>query len=277
MFTSHFSSLLSLFLTFFCWCCNVENCNAFPIVWSPSVRVQKLMISGVGPALEQAAPSVRVLGVCGGIGSGKSTASKLLVSDLNCLAHLDADSVAHAVYQPGSQAITDLVEEFGPGILQPNGQEIDRKKLGAIVFADRSEMAKLERRVWPHVKDCLAEHIQSIQSEWKQNPTDKSPIIVVEAAVLLDANWDDILDGIWVVRTPRTTALQRLMETRGLSEEEANKRIDAQESRRGIGNLEEELQNKVVSKVIENAGSLEDLKQSLQQALDDPKAWKSQA
>jgi dephospho-CoA kinase len=83
----------------------------------------------------------KVLGVCGGIGSGKSSACKLLVSSLGCLAHLDADSVAHSVYSPGSQAVRDIAAEFGSIVLQENGEEIDRKKLGAIVFADRSEMA----------------------------------------------------------------------------------------------------------------------------------------
>lgn len=110
----------------------------------------------------------KVLGICGGIGSGKSSASKLLVSELGCLDHLgeffftksqtfvfdflfslifflffftkDADSVAHSVYTPGSQAVRDIVAAFGSGILQTNGEEIDRKKLGSIVFADRSEM-----------------------------------------------------------------------------------------------------------------------------------------
>lgn len=64
-----------------------------------------------------------------------------MVSSLGCLAHLDADSVAHSVYSPGSQAVRDIAAEFGSIVLQENGEEIDRKKLGAIVFADRSEMA----------------------------------------------------------------------------------------------------------------------------------------
>lgn len=216
----------------------------------------------------------KVLGVCGGIGSGKSSASKLLVSDLGCLAHLDADSIAHSVYSPGSQAVLDIVADFGDEILQEN-KEIDRKKLGAIVFGDRKEMAKLERLVWPHVKTLLLERIQVVKSEWQQGLHKNAiPVVVLEAAVLLDAEWDDILDGVWVVTTPRQVALQRLQETRGLSLEESQKRIDAQESRRGIGNLEEEVRNHVVTKVIENSGSLEDLTKALHAALRDPKAWK---
>ena len=100
------------------------------------------------------------------------------------------------------------------------------------------------------------------------------PVVILEAAVLLDADWDDILDGVWVITAPREVALQRLMETRGLSEEESIKRIDAQLSRRGIANLEEEIQKKVVTKVIDNSGNEEKLVRALRAALLDPKSWK---
>lgn len=225
----------------------------------------------------------KVLGVCGGIGSGKSSASKLLVSEWKCLAHLDADSIAHSVYSPGSQAVRDIVDAFGKDILEDNNdknknniESIDRKRLGAIVFSDRNAMAKLERLVWPHVKTLLLERIDVVKSEWqeKQNNEDIIPVVVLEAAVLLDAEWDDILDGIWAVTTPRKMAVQRLMDTRGLSREESEKRLDAQESRRGIGNLDEEVQKRVVTRVIDNRGSLEDLTKTLGLALRDPKSWR---
>lgn len=93
--------------------------------------------------------------------------------------------------------------------------------------------------------------------------------------MLLDAGWDDILDGLWVVTTPKPVALQRLMETRGLTVEEAEKRISAQDSRRGIGNLQEEFDKKAVTSIIENKGTLDDLKETLSRALDDPNSWKS--
>jgi len=217
----------------------------------------------------------KVLGICGGIGSGKSSASKLLVSELGCLDHLDADSVAHSVYTPGSQAVRDIVAAFGSGILQTNGEEIDRKKLGSIVFADRSEMEKLERIVWPHVKKVLTDRIDDSKAAWEEGKTDGSlPIVVLEAAVLLDAEWDDLLDGIWVVTAPISIAMERLMETRGLSKEEAQKRISAQESRRGIGNLDMEISNGIVTGVIKNEGGLDDLKGALSSALNDPQYWK---
>jgi dephospho-CoA kinase len=171
------------------------------------------------------------------------------------------------------------VKEFGDEVLQEdNADVIDRKKLGAIVFADRAQMSKLEHIVWPHVKTELKQRIDQVRDEWMaQGETSvegQCPVVVLEAAVLLDAEWDDMLDGTWVVTTARSTALDRLMETRGLSKEEAEKRISAQESRRGIGNLQQEVDNKVVTAIIENQGTLDDLKQALQKALIDGSSWK---
>ena len=222
--------------------------------------------------------AVKVLGVCGGIGSGKSTACKLLVDSCNCLAHIDADKVAHTVYAPGSQAVKDVVNEFGSNILMESSDEmeIDRKKLGAIVFAERSAMAKLEAIVWPHVKDMLLERINELKESWKKSDaSDTIPVIVLEAAILLDAGWDDLLDGVWAVTVPKEFALKRLVETRGLSEEEAQKRIDAQDSRRGIGSLENEVENATVHCVITNDGSLDNLKESLQKSLQNPICWRA--
>lgn len=91
----------------------------------------------------------------------------------------------------------------------------------------------------------------------------------------MDAEWTDILDGVWVVQAPRDVALKRLMETRGLSEDESNKRIDAQASRRGIKNLQEEIDSGVVTNVIDNSKTVDELKEALQQALQDPTSWKA--
>lgn len=216
---------------------------------------------------------IRVLGVCGGIGSGKSAACKILVSELNCLAHIDSDSIAHTIYEKGSQALSDVVAEFGSDLIDNATGEIDRKKLGAIVFADIQAMRRLERIVWPHVQNKIAAKIEQAKVGWETSG--KTPVIVVEAAVLLDAGWQDFLDGVWVLSVPSEDAVQRLQENRGLTVQDAEKRIAAQQPRRGIGNLEEEVANKVVSAVIDNRGSLEDLKERLAEKLIDKAAWYS--
>ena len=149
----------------------------------------------------------------------------------------------------------------------------------------------MERIVWPHVKTVLEEKIGQIKESWLlsssssssqkekgeegDKKTTKYPIVILEAAVLLDAEWDDILDGIWIVKAEKEIALNRLMETRGLSQEEAEKRIVAQESRRGIGNLQDEVNNGIVTGVITNDGNLEDLQSSLASKLQDSTSWKN--
>ena len=218
------------------------------------------------------ASTPKILGICGGIGSGKSSASRLLVEKLACWQHLEADRMAHAVYAVGSSAVDDIAKEFGPCVLQENG-EIDRVVLGGIVFSDPAKMSALEHIVWPYVRQ---EIITAIDDKGKETPPqDMHHIIVLEAAVLIDAGWEDLLDGLWVISVKPETALQRLMEQRGLTKDDAKKRIQAQESRRGIGNLEDEVKNGIVTKVIDNDGDLQELMIKLQAALCDPSAWSS--
>lgn len=153
---------------------------------------------------------------------------------------------------------------------------MDRKKLGSIVFSDRSEMKKLEHIVWPHTKQAILQNIDGIKKGYTPNDSHiKYPIIIVEAAMLLDADWNEFVDGIWIVTTSLNNALTRLIETRNLTREEAQKRIDAQVSRRGVGNLADEVQTGHVSAVVDNNGDLETLRQSLETKLNDPAAWYS--
>ena len=219
--------------------------------------------------------------------------------------------MAHSVYQPGSQAIQEIVHAFGTDVLVVQDDDsqpatIDRAKLGAIVFADRSKMQQLEHIVWPHVKALILQRIQEIDEEYGRDlqagttaTKAKLPIVIVEAAVLLDAGWDDMMKvkkpkneeesdesaayssnegggaGVWVVRASLPVARQRLIDQRGYTAEVADKRIEAQqkESRRGIGpeNLQKELDRSsgdaVVTQVIDNDGDLDDLRRTLEQAL----------
>ena len=92
--------------------------------------------------------------------------------------------------------------------------------------------------------------------------------------MLLDAGWEDLIDGLWVVTTPKATALDRLVKDRGLTLDDAQSRMDAQESRRGIGNLEQEISMGSVTGCIQNNGNLEDLTRTLAEALENPKLWK---
>jgi len=145
------------------------------------------------------------------------------------------------------------------------------------VFADRQAMRKLELIVWPHVQKEIENLIQQYEKDWQATAADTGkqfPVVVVEAAVLLDAGWHDkFLDAVWVVTVPHDVAVQRLMENRSLTKEEAEKRIEAQSSRRGIGNIDEEIKKSVVTATIDNSGSLSDLKESLSIRLADETSW----
>ena len=116
---------------------------------------------------------------------------------------------------------------------------------------------KLEQIVWPHVKQLLLDQLYKISNVNLYQTKDTLPqIVVVEAAVLLDANWDDnnLFDAIWVVRSSSQVSADRLVENRGMEKDDALKRMEAQQSRRGIGNLDEEIEKGVVTGIIDNNG-----------------------
>ena len=182
--------------------------------------------------------------------------------------------MAHTVYQPNSKCVQEIALQFGSQVVIPETGEINRKELGAIVFSDRNEMKKLEGIVWPYTKDAVLKQIDTIKSRWQRDYVIvKHAVIVVEAAMLLDAGWNGFCDGLWIVTTDPENALQRLAQTRSLTREEGQTRIDAQLNRRGVGNLAEEVKNQCVSAVIENNGGLEQLKDVLEAKLADPDAW----
>merc|ERR1712070_238049 len=124
-------------------------------------------------------------------------------------------------------------------------------------------MRQLEKIVWPHVRAAIINEINTIRSRWEVEPdlrnSENRPIVVLEAAILVDAGWDQDCDGVWVVSTSKQAALARLIESRGLTEIEALKRIKFQEKRRGIGNIDEELKSGRITCNIQNSGSKEDL------------------
>lgn len=132
------------------------------------------------------------------------------------------------------------------------------------------------------IDDLKKQHIGTTQSSNDGNDVDtniiinRRRIIVIEAAVLLDAGWEDMMDGVWLVTASRDTAMQRLTEQRGLTPQDAEQRIQAQQRRRiAEANVPSLLERGVVTAVIENNGSLEALKEQLKHALEDTKSWKT--
>jgi dephospho-CoA kinase len=158
------------------------------------------------------------LGLTGGIASGKSVVAGML-REMG-FAALDADSLGHALIGLGKPAYEEVVRAFGPSVLDGN-QQIDREKLGAVVFADRAKLDALNAIVHPRVK---AEVVRQF-SEWARDGARAAAF--VEAALLVEAGYLDELDGLVVAWSRPEQQVARLRE-RGMSEEEAGRRIAAQ-------------------------------------------------
>ena len=162
-----------------------------------------------------------VIGLTGGIGTGKSEVTRLL--ETLGAKIINADTVGHQAYKPGSDSWRQVVEAFGEGILHPNG-EIDRGKLGAIVFSDSKQLARLNKILHPTMAGIVAEELQQLRTEG-------ATVAVVEAALLFEAGWDSLVDEVWTTDAPVDTVIVRLQERNGMSGEEVLKRVDSQMDR----------------------------------------------
>lgn len=158
----------------------------------------------------------RIIGLTGGIGSGKSTVLAGLVA-LGAEG-IDADRVAHEVMAPNGPAYERIVQEFGRDILAADGR-IDRARLGRLVFAEPAALARLEAIVHPAVGDELVRRVAATQA----------PVVVIEAIKLLEAGLGRRLcDEVWVTRCARRQQIARLRAGRGMTEAEARRRLALQ-------------------------------------------------
>lgn len=160
-----------------------------------------------------------LIGLTGGIASGKSTVARRLVE--HGAIHLDADQLARRVVEPGSEALHAIVREFGEGVLNHDGM-LDRKKLGEIVFHDEGARARLNAIVHPAVRELSARLIAKAEQE------DPSAVVVYDVPLLVEAQVDHPFDLIVVTSAPKRTQVRRLVEERGLDPIQAEARVDAQ-------------------------------------------------
>jgi dephospho-CoA kinase len=158
------------------------------------------------------------LGLTGGIASGKSTVGAML-REMG-FPVLDADALAHKLIEPGQAAYDDVTREFGPSIIGADGR-VDRTKLAAIVFADRGKLDRLNAIVHPRVEEALVRQFE----EWERNGVRDAAF--VEAALIVEAGIRNKLDGLVVAWCKPEQQFERLR-ARGLSEEEARRRIAMQ-------------------------------------------------
>ncbi|MBN1856827.1 MAG: dephospho-CoA kinase [Dehalococcoidia bacterium] len=191
--------------------------------------------------------AVQVLGVTGNIGSGKSTVCRLL-RERGCPT-IDADKEAHKTYRHGTDVWRDIVATFGPDVLDAAG-EIDRGSLGRMVFSDAASRERLNTIVHPatrsRVEDFLAQCSRQ-GHEWA----------AVEATLLIEAGWHDMVDRIWLVASPENLVIQRLLQDRNQAKAVSRARIAAQMSAR------EKMQH--ADDIIYNDGTPEDLEERVSQ------------
>ena len=186
-----------------------------------------------------------LIGLTGNIATGKSEVARLL-TELGARV-IDADKIAHEVMCPAGPAYHSVVEAFGPGVLAADGT-IDRAELGAIVFRDPAALRRLEAAVHPATIREVARRIARATEA----------VVVVEAIKLIEAGMHRHYDALWVVTAPRPVQIARLVAMRGLTEEEAALRVDAQPP--------QEEKAAVADLVIVNDGDLSDLRQKVEAA-----------
>ena len=160
-----------------------------------------------------------VIGLTGGIGSGKSSAAHFFAERGAVV--VDADVLAHAATAPGGAAHPAVIERFGPGIVAPDGS-IDRGALADVVFADPAARTDLEALVHPAVLEAIDRRLTA------EAATDS--VVVVVVPLLVEVGWDGA-DAVVVVDCPEEVAIRRLVEERGMDEADVRRRLAAQADR----------------------------------------------
>jgi len=189
---------------------------------------------------------MRIIGVTGGIGSGKSTVARIL-RDLGAKI-IDADKIAREVTTKGEPALDELVNYFGPEILDKDG-ELNRRHLADIVFNDKKKLEKLNEITHKYIIERIIDEVNKLKEEGKQD------LVVLDVPIPVEHGFLDIVEEVWVVKADKETRIKRIMERNKVSFEEAERRIEAQKS--------EDEYLRIASKIIENNGTLEELENTV--------------
>lgn len=194
---------------------------------------------------------MKIIGITGGIGSGKTAVLKIMEQDYGAFI-MEADALAHRLMEPGQKSYRDIVEHFGREILGADGQ-IDRSRLSTIVFGDQKELEVLNSITHPNVKQAILESIE-------QQRTNGCELYVLEAALLIQDGYLDICDEMWFVYADLDKRIERLCSYRNFTEEKASKVIASQEP--------DSYYEQNCTKKIDNSGNLEKLKEQLRLAME---------
>ena len=184
---------------------------------------------------------MKIIGLTGGIGSGKSTVSRFL-AELGAVI-VDADKVGHNALK-APEIRREIIDAFGEQVLTPGG-DIDRGRLGKIVFDDAEALSRLNRIMHPRMHDIIKAQLEDYRKQ-------EVPVVVLEAPLLVEAGWTSTVDEVWVTVVPESVVLKRLRERSELSEPESLARVRSQ-----ISSAE---RKKHADAIINNDGSLDELK-----------------
>ena len=168
-------------------------------------------------------PGIRVIGLTGGIASGKSTVSDML-AQLGAVI-IDADILSREVTLPSSEGLRQVREAFGEKVIAPDGT-LNRHRLGSIIFRDETARERLNAIIHPLVIARTEQRLRELQDEAKRQG--KPLVAVIDAPLLIEAGVDAICDEVWVVAVSQEVQAKRLMKREGYTLDEALSRIQAQ-------------------------------------------------
>ena len=187
-----------------------------------------------------------VIGLTGGIGTGKSEVTSFL-AELGASV-IDADVVGHEVYRKGTEGHSAVIDRFGPGVVGAEG-EINRAALGRLVFGDPQALARLNSLVHPRIRKAVRERLSALRGAGAE-------VVVLEAAVLLEAGWEDMVDEVWVVEAPWEAVMSRLRPRFGGDEQAIAVRAGAQ--------MTQEDRRRAADVTILNDGSMDRLRRRVE-------------
>ena len=195
---------------------------------------------------------MKIIGITGGVGSGKSAVLNILEQDYQSFV-VQADLVAHELMSPGNISYKKIVDFLGEGILNED-KTINRKRLGEVVFSEKEKLEILNSFVHPEVKNKIKELILEMKEK------NSCKFFVIEAALLLEDHYEEICDEIWYIFAKKEIRQERLKQSRGYSEEKIQKMMDCQ--------LSEDVFRSRCNRTINNSGKIEDTREQIKKIVE---------
>ncbi|NLP35886.1 MAG: dephospho-CoA kinase [Clostridiales bacterium] len=194
---------------------------------------------------------MKVIGITGGIGSGKSLVAKIMM-DMHGAYFLNTDQIAKEQMEVGGTSYAGVVDYFGHSILAEDGS-IDREKLSKIVFKDEEKLQKLNDLTHPQVLEAVQGELAALRK------SGEFPYVIIETALMIEAGFDFICDEVWYVYAPEEIRRQRLKRERNYSDQKIDSIFEKQSK-------EEEFRKRF-SKVITNVGDIHDIEQQVEELI----------